>query len=183
MSARLATAHWSGALRWLPTFLGFPAGGLAAELIAGPVDGLGPALLGGAITGAIIGAAQWWGLGAGAPPARRWVAASSVGLAVGLALGAGLVDFATETDDLVLQGAVCGLALGSAQGALLPRRIGRVWAPALAALWALGWTVTAAIGVDVEAQYTVFGSSGAIVVAVLSTPLPVALAGGLGRSE
>lgn len=178
MSARIATVRWSGALRWLPTFLGFPAGGLAAELIAGPVDGVAPALLGGAITGAIIGAVQWWGLGAAAPPAGRWVVASSVGLAVGLALGAGLVDFGTTGADLAIQGVVCGLALGSAQGALLPRRVGLVWGPAVGALWALGWTVTAAIGVDVESQYTVFGSSGAVVVTLLSAPLPAALAAG-----
>jgi len=176
MSSRVATLRWSGALRWLPTFLGFPAGGFAAELIAGPVDGVGPALLGGAITGAILGAVQWWGLGSEVPPARWWIAASSAALAGGLALGVGLVDYGTGTDDLAIQGAVCGLALGAAQGALLPGRIGYLWPPALGALWALGWTVTAAIGVDVESQYTVFGSSGAVVVTILSAPLPVVLA-------
>lgn len=176
MSASAITGRWSSALRWLPTFLGFPAGGLAAEVIAGPVDGVGPALLGGAITGAILGAVQWWGLGTEAPPARWWIAASSAALAAGLALGAGLVDYGTGTDDLAIQGAVCGLALGAAQGALLPGRIAYLWAPMLGGLWALGWTVTAAIGVDVESRYTVFGSSGAVVVTVLSAPLPAVLA-------
>ena len=47
------------------------------------------------------------------------------------------------------------------------------WAPALAAVWALGWTITTAIGVDVESQYTVFGSSGALVVTLLTAVLPV----------
>ena len=51
-----------------------------------------------------------------------------------------------------------------------------VWAPVLAGVWALGWTITSAIGVDVERQYTVFGSSGAITVTLLTMVLPFALA-------
>jgi hypothetical protein len=175
VSARVEGVRWSAALRWLSTFLGFPAGGLAAELIVGPVDGVVPALLGGGITGAILGLVQWWGLGPAAPPPRRWVAASAGSLAIGLAVGSGLVGHGTGTGELMLQGAVCGLAIGTAQGALLPRRVGLVWAPALAALWALGWAITASIGVDVESRYTVFGSSGAVVVTALTAALPVAL--------
>jgi hypothetical protein len=36
------------------------------------------------------------------------------------------------------------------------------------ALWALGWTVTTAAGVDVERQYAVFGALGAIAFMALS---------------
>ena len=40
MTSRDGTATWQrSALRWFPTFVGFPLGGFAAELIAGPVDG------------------------------------------------------------------------------------------------------------------------------------------------
>ena len=46
----------------------------------------------------------------------------------------------------------------------------------LAGLWALGWTVTASAGIDVDAQYTVFGSSGALVVTAATSILPIALA-------
>ena len=59
------------------------------------------------------------------------------------------------------------MASASAPRRRAARSLGRVailWAPALGAVWALGWAVTAAIGVDVETQYTVFGSSGAVVV-------------------
>ena len=48
-------------------------------------------------------------------------------------------------------GAVSGLAVGIAQGATLgnaKRMLG--WSAATAALWALGWTVTTAGGIDVE---------------------------------
>ena len=41
------------ALRWMPTFLGLPAGGLLAEVV-GRVDSPGPAVVGGAITGATV---------------------------------------------------------------------------------------------------------------------------------
>ena len=36
------------------------------------------------------------------------------------------------------------------------------------ALWAAGWSVTTAIGVDVETQYVAFGSAGAVTVMALS---------------
>ena len=167
-------------LRWLPTFLGYPLGGLAAELIAGPVDGVGPALLGGAITGAVLGAVQSWGLGPVGPAARRWIAATTVGFAVGLGLGSAAVGYGTELTDLVVQGAICGLAVGAAQAFVLCPAAGRVsylWAPALSALWALGWGITTSIGVDVERQYTVFGSAGALTVTVATAALPWFLAG------
>lgn len=171
----ITTTRWGSALRWLPTFLGFPLGGVAAELIAGPVDGIAPALIGGAITGAVLGAAQAWGLDADGPSARRWIVATTVGLTAGLTVGSAVVDYGTSLEDLVVQGAVCGLAIGAAQAALLPGRIGVVWAPALGALWAGGWAITTSIGVDVETQYTVFGSSGALAVTIATAALPVAL--------
>ena len=170
-----ATTRWASALRWLPTFVGFPLGGLAAELVAGPVDGIAPALAGGAITGAVLGAVQSWGIGPAGPPPRRWIAATTAGLTVGLTAGSAVVDYGTSLGDLVIQGAICGLAVGVAQAALLPGRAGYLWAPALSALWALGWAITSSIGVDVETQYTVFGSSGAVVVTLATAALPVAL--------
>ena len=58
------------AARWMVTFVGFPAGGLVAELVVGPVDSIAAALIGGLITGVFIGAAQWWGLGSSQRPPR-----------------------------------------------------------------------------------------------------------------
>jgi len=46
----------------------------------------------------------------------------------------------------------------------------------------LGWVVTTAIGVDVESQYTVFGSSGALVVTIVTAALPVLLTPRAARS-
>jgi hypothetical protein len=163
------------ALRWLPTFFGFPLGGFLAELVAGPVDGVAPALVGGAVTGLVLGAAQSWGMGADGPPARRWIAATGGGLAASLALGSAAVGYATGLGDLAAQGAICGLAVGTAQAIVLRGRAAYLWAPALSALWALGWAVTTAAGIDVESQYTVFGSSGALVVTAATAILPVLL--------
>jgi hypothetical protein len=166
-------------LRWLPTFFGFPLGGFAAEMISGRVDGLAPALVGGAITGAILGAVQSWGMGPAGPPARRWIVGTSFGFMAGLGLGASVVDYGTDVADLVVQGALCGLGVAAAQSVILRPQLGRrayALVPALGALWALGWAITNAAGIDVERQYTVFGSSGALVVTAATAILPVVLA-------
>ncbi len=177
MTARDETTTWKrSALRWLPTFVGFPLGGSLAALIAGPVDALPAALLAGAVTGSVLGAVQAWGMGPNGPPARRWIAATAAGLAVGLALGSAAVGYGTDVADLVVQGAICGLAIGTAQALVLRGRVAYLWAPALSALWALGWAVTASIGVDVDTQWAVFGSSGALVVTAATVVLPVLLA-------
>ncbi len=164
--------------RWLLTFTGFPLGGLAASLIVGPVDAPPAAVVGGLLSGAVLGAVQSWGLGPVGPATRNWVVATAVGLMVGLGIGAAVVDYGTTTADLALQGAICGLAVGAAQAVVLHRRIGRLslaWPPFLAAVWALGWVITTAIGVQVTDQFTVFGSSGAVTVAALTTVLPLVL--------
>lgn len=177
MTTRDEPKTWQpSALRWLPTFFGFPLGGFLAELVAGPVDGVAPALVGGAITGIVLGAVQSWGMGASGPPARQWIAATTVGLTAGLALGSAAVGYDTGLGDLMVQGAICGLAIGTAQALILRRRAAYLWPPALSALWALGWAITTSIGVDVETQYTVFGSSGALVVTAATAALPVLLA-------
>jgi len=166
------------ALRWMPTFVGFPLGGLLAELV-GPVDGVGHAVAGGALTGTILGVVQWLSVRRNGPPPEAWVGATAIGLAAGLGVGASVVDFDTDTRSLALQGAICGAAVGAAQAAVLYRRLGPVvlgWPVALAGIWALGWTITASIGVDVDAHYTVFGSSGALVVTALTSVIAIALA-------
>jgi hypothetical protein len=60
-------------------------------------------------------------------------------------------------------------ALGLA-AALVP-----VWPLLLAGAWSLGWWVTAAVGVRPEDGWTVFGSTGALAVTVLTAVLPLAL--------
>jgi hypothetical protein len=157
-------------LRWLPTCIGFFVGGELAILAVGRVDSIGAALLGGSIAGAIIGGGQWLVLRSRLPQVGWWIAATAIGEALGLAVGAAVVGYGTDPGELAVQGAVTGLAVGGLQALVLRRQGFRWhwWALATPPLWALGWIVTWAAGIRVEDQFTNFGSSGAIVVTALS---------------
>jgi hypothetical protein len=171
------TDTWRVIGRWMASVLGFPIGGLVAITTVGAVDSTSTALAAGAITGAILGAAQ--ATASTALALRTWVVATTIGLSTGLAVGATVVDFDTSVSALAIQGAVTGLSVGLAQAIALHRRhaagLAFAWIPFLGVCWALGWTITAAAGVDVERQYTVFGATGAIVVTALTCWLPLAL--------
>jgi hypothetical protein len=180
-----AARHRVTAARWLLTFAGFPLGGLAARYLTGPVDSIAAAVLGGVVTGAVLGAVQAWALGTGRRSAFLWAAATAVGLAAGLGLGATSVGFSTSPDALIVQGALCGLAVGAAQALVLRASAASgsptvllAWPPALAVIWAIGWVPTIAVGVRVGEQFTVFGSSGALVVTALTLVLPLVIATG-----
>lgn len=178
----LRPSRAGAAARWMLSFVGFPLGGLTAMVLSGPVDTTLAAITGGLLTGTILGAAQalamrfdrfdllTWVL--------TWVLATAAGLAAGLAIGASVVDFRTGLGDLVLQGAISGLAVGAAQSLVLVRRTGPLaflWPAYLAAAWSIGWAVTTAIGVQVEEQFTVFGAAGAVTVTMLTAVLPALL--------
>ena len=165
-------------VRWLVAFADFPLGASLANLVIGPVDTPAAAAVGGAITGAVLGAAQGWALFGDVRRAGYWAAATAAGLGAGLAIGATVVDFRTGVADLAVQGAISGVAVGAAQAGVLVGRTGRwaaLWPAWLAGCWSLGWVVTASIGVEVDDQFTVFGSSGAITVTLLTAMLPAAL--------
>jgi hypothetical protein len=157
-------------LRWLPTFLGFPLGGLIAMAVLGPVTSLTNGLIGGAVAGAVLGTGQWLVLRGRLAKTEWWIPATAVGQAVGLAAGAALVGYRTGLQDLASQGAITGLAVGILQALVLRPHAATWfwWALAMPPLWALGWIVTTAAGIDVERHFTNFGASGAIVVTVLS---------------
>ena len=148
----------------------FPIGGLLADLVVDGVDSVGAALVGGLIAGAVIGAGEWFAL-------RRWVswlwiAATSVGMAVGLTVGAALVDYGISRADVVIMGAVTGVGVGALQALLLARQ--RVsgafwWAIANPPAWALGWLITSyVISTNVKEQFTNFGASGTLVYGLLT---------------
>ena len=165
--------------RWAVSFAGFPLGGLAAMTLVGPVDSPASAVVGGLLTGAVLGAVQGWALRAQGRSLIAWAAATALGLGAGLAVGAAAVSYGTGLGDLVVQGAVSGAAVGIAQAVLLRRRLGALalaWPAYLAVVWALGWAITTSIGVEVDERFTVFGSSGAVVVAILTSVLPLVLA-------
>jgi hypothetical protein len=156
-------------LIWTAGFLAFPIAGLAGTAAAGRVDDPVAALVGGTIAGLVIGAAQALASRRRLDP-RRWIPATAAGMGLGLLLGASTVDYRTSLADLVLMGALTGIPLGLAQALALPRHtaLRYVWAAAVPALWALGWTATTLGGITVEEQFTIFGAYGAITFSALS---------------
>ena len=99
-------------------------------------------------------------------------------MAAGVAAGAALVDYQTELDSLVVQGAVAGAVLGVAQAVVLMTQLERlafVWPLFLSGTFALGWAITTSAGIDVDQQFTIFGSSGALAATLLTAVLPLAL--------
>ena len=91
-------------------------------------------------------------------------------MGIGLAVGAWAVGYGTSLGELALMGFITGIPLGVAQAYLLRDRVANawVWAAAMPLLWALGWTVTTAGGIDVDQQFAVFGAYGAITFMALS---------------
>jgi len=136
------------AARWMITFAGFPLGAVAAQALVGQVGSTGSALLGGLVTGAVLGAVQAWALRRSGRAALAWVAATGLGLMVGLGIGSTLVGHRTDLTSLVVQGAVCGIAVGVGQSLLLRPQLGRRalgWPIVVGAAWALGWAVVTAL--------------------------------------
>ena len=107
-------------LIWTAGFLAFPVAGLAGTAVAGRVDTPAAALLGGAVTGLVIGAGQAVVSSRRLDP-RRWIPATAAGMSLGLLLGAATVGYRTSLGDLALMGALTGLVLGVAQAIALPR--------------------------------------------------------------
>lgn len=159
-------APWA---RWTAGFLAFPIAGLAGQAAVGRVDDLLAAVIGGAVTGLVIGIGQSL-VGGGAIRPARWIPATTLGMSVGLAIGAATVGYHTSLVDLALMGVLTGVPLGIAQALALPPSTRRrwIWAVTTPVLWGLGWTVTTLAGIDVEAQYTIFGSAGAVTFSALS---------------
>ena len=157
---------------WVAVAFAFPVAGYIGGAVSGPVDSVGAALVGGALTGAGLGAVQWWAARGALGRPSAWIGASTVGYALGLAAGAALVGYDTGLGSLVLMGLVSGAVLGVVQAIALVRQgdrhLAAAWGAAMPALFALGWAPTTAIGVSVEDQFTVFGAAGALLFMLLS---------------
>jgi hypothetical protein len=165
---RQDTFWWSW-LIWTAGFLAFPIAGVAGRLIAGRVDSPIAALLAGLIAGAILGAGQWL-VGRRRLRLVPWILATTLGMGLGLLLGATAVGFRTSLASLAVMGALTGLVLGVAQTLALPAQTQQRWwwAVAIPPLWALGWIVTTLAGIPVQQQVTIFGASGAVTFSALS---------------
>jgi hypothetical protein len=163
---RFNTKAW---LLWTAGFLAFPIAGALATGVTGRINDVGSALIGGLIAGAVIGTGQWLVARRLLDP-RTWIPATAVAMGIGLGVGAWAVGYGTSLGELALMGAITGIPLGAAQAYLLRDRLANawLWGAAMPLLWALGWTVTTAGGIDVDQQFAVFGAYGAITFMALS---------------
>lgn len=159
--------------------LGFPIGGLVADLAVDGVDSVGAALAEGLIAGVVVGAAEWFAL-------RHfvswlWIPATCAGLAVGLTAGAALVDYGIARGDLLLMGAVSGLCVGVLQALVLVQAGIRLsdavwWVVANPPAWALAWWVSSyVIARNIGERFPVFGASGCVAFGLLTWVLLAAL--------
>ena len=110
---------WAG---WGLAFVGFPLGGLAARPWSAAWARRLEGLLAGAATGAVVGAAQWLALSRRLPLSPWWIAATSAGMAVGMALGIQLLGTEMGGNAVLLRGLVTGAGIGLAQTLVLRRR-------------------------------------------------------------
>jgi hypothetical protein len=155
---------WRFWMFWALAFLGFPVGGLLANLIAGPVTNIGKAILAGLITGVILGLAQWLVLKTVLGIPAWWIPATSIGLSIGLAVSTAVLGSETSGNELLFRAAITGLCLGLAQWVILRQILpqSEIWIFVLMIGWVVGWFLTRSVGVDLNPKWTVFGAAGAI---------------------
>jgi uncharacterized membrane protein YjfL (UPF0719 family) len=154
---------------WLLTFLGFPIGGTLAFLVVGPALNPLTALFSGSIAGSVIGLGQWLVL-RNLKIGPVWIAVTGPGLGLGLAASMALIGTDNAANPLAMRGIITGLVMGVMQWLVLrqslPSSMG--WPPIMSAAWAIGWTVTRLVGVDLSAGWANFGASGALVFSALT---------------
>jgi len=143
---------------------------LIANLTVGAIDSVGAAIAGGLIAGAVVGTAQWLALRQFVP--WLWIAATSLGMSVGLAIGAATVDYGIDRVELMLMGAVTGLVVGILQALVLARQgfAGAVWwAVVNPPVWAVAWLISSyVISANIDKRFTNFGASGVILYALVT---------------
>src|SRR5215208_4040158 len=116
-STRRAVPGW----RWVAVGLAFPIAGYLGWAIGGRVDAAAAALIGGAITGAGLGAVQWWAAKGSLGDPAPWIVLSAAGYGVGLAAAAAIVDYDSDIAALAVMGLVSGAVLGATQALALAR--------------------------------------------------------------
>ena len=151
-------------IRWTPTFLAFPIGGLLAKLIFGSANSVLKSVGGGLIVGLVVGLFQYLSLKRYGI-STSWVVATVIALAIAGLINSYAFSFKFDTASLAGSGVVAGLLVGVAQSLSQTREVKFVliWTISTAVAWSLAWFITSKVIVDPEAQYHVYGSSGALV--------------------
>ncbi len=169
---KTSSTNWRFWLFWVLAFLSFPIAGVLAMFVV-PVDTPVRALIAGAVGGAALWLMEWLVLKARLPSLSiLWVAATGIGMAVGLAVGTAFLGSETAGDELLWRGAITGLCIGIAQWIILrqvlPLSQSVIWIGVVSLGWALGWFVTRTAGIDLSPKWYVFGMSGALAFQLLT---------------
>ena len=167
-------------IRWTPTFLAFPLGGLLAKLIFGSASSVARSVGGGLMVGLVVGLIQYLSLKKYGI-STSWVVAMAAAATVAALINSYAFSFKFDSASLAGSGLVAGLLIGISQSLSQTRDIKfvTVWAISTAIAWSLAWFITSKVIVDPEAQYHVYGSSGALLTTlglglVLKYILPIA---------
>jgi hypothetical protein len=165
------STYWRFWIFWVLAFLRFPIAGLLANLVGAVTTPL-RAILAGAIAGVALGLVQWLVLKSQLSLPIWWVIATSVGMAIGLAISTMWLGSETAGNELLWRGAITGLCMGIAQyivlRQVLPLPQSVIWIGVVAVGWAVGWFVTRAAGIDLSPKWSVFGVSGALTFQLLT---------------
>jgi len=153
--------------RWVATFLAFPIGGAISQIVIGSSNSIPKALGGGLVVGVAVGLIQFvalkrYGI------SRSWITATAVGMTLAALVNSFVFDFKFDAASLVGMGMIAGSCVGIGQSLSHSRemRFVLVWTVCTGIAWSLAWFITSKVIVDPEAQYHVFGSSGALVATV-----------------
>jgi len=154
-------------IRWVPTLLAFPLGGAIAKITFGGASNLGKSVGGGLIVGVTVGLIQFIALkkyGVGS----SWITATAIATVLAAVINSYSFSFKFDSASLTGSGLVAGLLVGIAQSLSQSRdlKFVFVWSFSTMIAWALAWFITSKVIVDPEAQYQIFGSSGALVATV-----------------
>jgi len=154
-------------IRWVPTLLAFPIGGAIAKIAFGGASNLGKSVGGGLIVGITVGLIQFIALKKYGV-STSWVTATAFATVLAAVINSYAFSFKFDVASLTGSGLIAGLLVGIAQSLSQTREIKfvLVWSISTMAAWALAWFITSKVIVDPEAQYQIFGSSGALVATV-----------------
>jgi hypothetical protein len=154
-------------IRWVPTLLAFPIGGAIAKIAFGGASNLGKSVGGGLIVGITVGLIQFialkkYGI------TSSWITATAIATVIAAVINSYAFSFKFDTASLTGSGLVAGLLVGIAQSLSQSKdlKFAFVWTLSTAVAWTLAWFITSKVIVDPEAQYQIFGSSGALVATV-----------------
>ncbi len=154
-------------IRWVPTLLAFPLGGAIAKIAFGGASTTMKSVGGGLIVGLTVGLIQFFALSKYGVT-TSWIAATAMATTLAGLINSYAFSLKFDSASLTGSGLVAGLLVGIAQALSQSRdtKFALVWSLGTMVAWALAWFITSKVIVDPEAQYQIFGSSGAIVATV-----------------